>query len=108
MTEYPLSAFAVPPFTFMIGTRSLRRCAPPCLSALDSAFLAGKAVGGYAMKRAASAPVAQSAFPALHAAGAEFTRRSVCAKEGQFRAAPACPELVEGLRSPRWSFVSQI
>jgi len=51
--------------------RSLRRCAPLCLSALVSAFRAAKAVGGYPAKRgAASAPVAQSAFPALHAARA--------------------------------------
>ena len=58
------------PLTLDGDTRSLRRCAPLCLSALVSAFRARKAVGGYPQERAASAPVAQSAFPALHAAGA--------------------------------------
>lgn len=57
------------------------------MSALVSVCLAGKAGDGYPQERAASPPLAQSAFTALHAAGEEFTRRTVFAKEGQFRRA---------------------
>ena len=42
------------PLMWTNDKRSLRRCAPLCLSALAPAFQAAKAVGGYAIQRAAS------------------------------------------------------
>jgi hypothetical protein len=56
-------------------------------SALVSAFRAGETDGGYPRSTGPPLRKAESAFPALHVAGAEFTRRSALTKAGQFRRA---------------------